>query len=329
MKRRYLIIGGLVILVAIGGILAKQRASGQLASMILVEPTVEDLEIRIRSTGTVQSLNRLEAKPPTAGRIEEILVAEGASVEKGQILAWMSSSERVSLLDAARSDGKAEVKRWQKIYRPTPIISPMTGTLILSNVKPGQTVMNSEVVFVISDRLIVQAVVDETDIAKIGDGQVATISLDAYPSIPVEGKVTRIAFDARTVNNVTTYQVDVLPISTPAFMKSGMTANVSFLVDRRAEVLTLPVEAVNKGSEGAFVLLAKAGGGRRSEIKQLVKTGLSDGKRIEIAEGVTENDRVVVQEFNLGPETAAGVNPFMPSFGKRGDKKGAANGPRK
>jgi macrolide-specific efflux system membrane fusion protein len=51
--------------------------------------------------------NRLEIKPPIAGRAEEVLVNEGELVKAGQIIAWMSSTDRAALLDAARAQGPA------------------------------------------------------------------------------------------------------------------------------------------------------------------------------------------------------------------------------
>ena len=70
----------------------------------------------ITSTGSVAPMNRLQIKPPVAGRIEGILVKEGQNVKKGQILAWLSSSDRAALLDAAREKGPAEVKYWEDVY---------------------------------------------------------------------------------------------------------------------------------------------------------------------------------------------------------------------
>ena len=53
---------------------------------------------------------------------------------KGQILAWMSSTERAALMDAARSKGPEEVSRWEELYRPTPILAPIRGTVISRNI---------------------------------------------------------------------------------------------------------------------------------------------------------------------------------------------------
>lgn len=62
-----------------------------------------DISITIKSTGTVQPENRLEIKPPIAGRIESVLVKEGERVRRGQVLAWMSSTERAAVLEDRKS----------------------------------------------------------------------------------------------------------------------------------------------------------------------------------------------------------------------------------
>ncbi|RYZ62357.1 MAG: biotin/lipoyl-binding protein, partial [Proteobacteria bacterium] len=102
-----------------------------------------NLDRTVLSTGEVLPQNRLEIKPPIAGRVEEVLVDEGDAVVKGQIIGWMSSTERAALLDSARAKGAAEVKRWEEMYRPTPILAPIKGTVILRSVEPGQTFTNT------------------------------------------------------------------------------------------------------------------------------------------------------------------------------------------
>src|SRR4051812_1144005 len=57
----------------------------------------------VDATGGVAPLNRVEIKPPISGRIERLLVDEGTRVKSGQTLAWMSSSDRAAILDAARA----------------------------------------------------------------------------------------------------------------------------------------------------------------------------------------------------------------------------------
>ena len=75
-----------------------------------IKASLADIQISVSTTGIVEPQNRLEMKPPINGRIEEILVREGEKVKRGQILAWMSSTERAALLDAARAQSEEKVK---------------------------------------------------------------------------------------------------------------------------------------------------------------------------------------------------------------------------
>ena len=276
-----------------------------------------DIDVDVLSSGVVEPQNRLEIKPPISGRVEQVLVDVGDEIKRGQILAWISSTERAALLDAAHARGGDEVKRWESFYKATPVMAPIDGMLIVRNVEPGQTFSNQDAVFVMSDHLVVKAQVDETDIAQIKLKQTAVITLDAYPDKTIPGVVTEIAYEATTVNNVTTYVVDVLPDHPSAFMRSGMTANVNFAVDAKAAVLLLPSEAIKAGKSGPYVLTpanAQNQKGKMFPEETSVRIGLSDGKSVEIVSGLEEGAKVLIAETKAADEGP--VNPFMP-FGRK------------
>jgi macrolide-specific efflux system membrane fusion protein len=269
-----------------------------------------DIEMTVLSTGIVQPRNRLEIKPPIPGRVEQVLVEEGQQVRRGTILAWMSSTERAALLDAARAKGADEVKHWEELYRATPILAPIDGTLILRNVEPGQSFTSTDAVFVMSDRLIVVAQVDETDIGLVQLRQAARIELDAYPGQGFDGRVDQIAYDAKTVNNVTTYSVDVLPHKVPPFMRSGMTANVTFRLASRENVVVVPSEAVRTVDGRSVVLVPGATGA--APLEREVKTGLTDGKRVEIVAGIDDGETLFAARLKTPRRDAAKSSPLTP-----------------
>ncbi len=166
-----------------------------------------------------------------------------------------------------------------------------------------------------SDHLIVRAQVDETDIALIKLRQPARITLDAYADKPIDGTVDEIAFEAKTVNNVTTYGVDVLPKNVPPFMRSGMTANISFIVTSRRDVLVVPAEAVQTRQGRSRVLVAA----ERAEDKPMlreVELGASDGRRTEVLAGLHEGDKVLAPQIPKSAR-ASGSSPFGSPFGRR------------
>jgi macrolide-specific efflux system membrane fusion protein len=217
------------------------------------------------------------------------------------------------------------VQRWEEIYKSAPIMSPLAGTVILRNVEPGQTITASDVVFAMSDRLTVKAQVDETDIAKIKLKQSADIILDAYPDQKISAIVDQIAYEAKTVNNVTTYVVDVLPEKAPEFMRSGMTANVSFHQDSKKDVLLVAAEAITLSSGKPKVLVKNEGEDKPVEVE--IETGLTDGKRTEVISGLKEGDNVVRAEIEKSDKSKSS-SPFgLPSPpGRRGQSGGGGSG---
>ena len=307
-----------IILIAIGLAAAVLWRAGDSRQAPPVYRTVQaargDIEETVQATGLVQPQNRLEIRPPIAGRAEDVLVREGEAVRKGRVLAWMSSIERAALLDAARARGPEELARWEELFKATPLIAPMDGVVIARLVEPGQTVTAQDAVLILSDRLIIKAQVDETDMARIRVGQAARVTLDAYPQRVIPGRVDRIRYEAKTVNNVTIYEVEILPEAAPEFMRSGMTANVVFSVETRKNVLLLPFEAVHPADGRADVWIPGGEDGKPPLTRE-VRTGLTDGKRIEIVSGLNEGDSVLVTVVRIPPSPSGTQNPFSP-FGR-------------
>jgi len=207
---------------------------------------IRDLRTTVESTGEVQPRNRLDVKPPIAGRLEELLVEEGDTVTKGQILGWVSSTERATLLDAALATSEEELAYWQDLYKPSPLVSPLKGTIIARNFEPGQSINANDAVVVIADDLIIVANLDETDIGQVRLEQQVEVHLEAYPDRGFPCEVEKIAYDARTVSNVTMYEVDVRPDRLPPFARSGMTANLEFVIEEKQGALVVPASAIQE-----------------------------------------------------------------------------------
>lgn len=297
---------------------AAKPADDVVAEEIL--PKVGDIAVTISTTGVVKPKNRLEIKPAINGRIEEILVREGDHVAQGQVLARMSSTERAALLDAALGQGES-MDYWQNVYKATPLMSPIDGEVIVRAVEPGQTVTTQDAVIVLSDRLIVGAQMDETDIGMVRPGQKAVISLDAYPDSTVAGVVDHIAYESTVVNNVTVYEVDILPDTLPDFFRSGMSANVDVTVKEQKNALLVPVDALIEENGEKKLLIKPAGA--KTPVQTVVTTGLANTEQVAITSGI-EPDTVVVirrQQYEL-PAGQTGGNPFSP-FGSRKKPQGS------
>jgi membrane fusion protein, macrolide-specific efflux system len=261
------------------------------------------LRVTLRESAVVGPEHRLTVTPPIPGRIDSINVANGVAVKRGQVLAWISSTERATLMDSARAAGGKEVSFWEDVYKPAPLIAPLDGHIISTAVVPGQVVVTAQTVFTMSDHLIVQANVDETDLDHVWLGQTAEITFDSYPDARLTGKVHEIAYDATTVNNVTTYLVNIFLDKTPDYVRSGISANVFLLISDRKDVLRVPTDAVSP--EGT-VLVAQAQD--QPPIAQKIETGLSDGTWTEVVSGVDEGDWIARQSFSIQKATKDGFS---------------------
>ena len=306
------VVAGVLGVAALEAIKIKNKSSNDEINQT-ISPVIGSIRVYVSTTATVLPKNRLELKPPVNGRIESILVKEGEKVKTGQVLAWMSSTERAALLDAAESQSEDKLKYWTEVYKPIALLSPIDGEVIVATTQPGQTITTSDDVIVLSDNLIVRAQVDETDIGKITEGMKARIILDAYPDNKIKATVEHIYHESKTINNVTMYLVDLIPLDVPVFFRSGMNASVDFIVQDKEKILMIPVEAVNKNGDN-YVLLKESD--KKEPRKARVELGITDDKNFEVISGVTQSDKIVVKskKYSLPKSNGAtGTNPFMPA----------------
>jgi macrolide-specific efflux system membrane fusion protein len=253
-----------------------------------------DLRVQFRVEGYVDARNKLPIKSPIAGRIEKILVSEGDAVKKGEIIFWMSSTERAAMVDAARAISEAEFKRWQEIYKPTPVVAPMDGFIIDRRKEPGQTITLTEPVLTMADDLIVVVNVDETDFRYVKIGDKVPMWLDAYQSQHIYGIIEHVAYDAVVSNNVIVYEAKIRPLEKPEVFRAGMTATAVITVYSKNGALSIPSGFITD-KDGKKVVTVKVESSMGSKFKTKdVKTGISDGKYTEILSGLEPGQTVVV-----------------------------------
>jgi macrolide-specific efflux system membrane fusion protein len=327
MKKRYVYWCVAAIVLGAGLLFWRARAGRSSRSPVEtreVKAVRGDIEKTVEAAGEVAPLNRVEIKPSVAGRVEEVLVEEGRSVRPGQTLAWMSSQDRAAILDAARAEGPDAVRRWEQAYRPTPVKAPLGGVLILRSVVVGQTVDTGTTLFALSDKLIILAQVDEVDIGKVRLGQTARITLDADPATPFTGTVFAVLQEGKNVSNVITYDVKIAPDKAPPIFRSQMTANVSFLLDRRRGVVVVPAAAVRAGSDGVKKVSLKGTDGKPRDAE--VETGLENDEHVEIVAGVAEGDTLLIRRPRYIPQQAAASSPLVMGGRSGGGSGGGGRG---
>lgn len=320
-KKKWALLVIVIGLVVAGGWWATHRKPKETQAPRPIIVTRGTITITVSSTGVVAPENRVEIKPPISGRVERVLVQEGDKIRKGQIIAWISSTERSALLDLARAKGPAEVAHWEELYKPTPLTAPITGSVISRLIEPGQSVSPQDAILVLADRLMVKAQVDETDIGKVHVGQTATFGLDAYPDKRLKARVGHIAYEAQTVSNVTIYDVHVIPEKPPVFLKSGMTSDVLFVLNQVRDVVCIPLEALVLQKNQTWVISGYTPKGK--PLKKIVETGLNDGRFVQILSGVVEGETLYIPNADRLKKKKSSSSPFMQT-GQAPKKRGGS-----
>ena len=175
------------------------------------------------------------------------------------------------------------------------IVAPFDGVIADVRYEIGEQVVAGlpAVVLLDDSAFYIDLLVDEVDIARIEEGQLAFISLDAWPEAEVTGHVVRIAPDAVDVNGVVSYEVRVQLDESDVEIRDGMTATVDIVVSELTDVLLVPNWAIRFDRDtGAAYVNVQRDDGTIEEIE--VEVGVRGATMSEVREGLTEGDVVVV-----------------------------------
>jgi HlyD family secretion protein len=135
----------------------------------------------------------------------------------------------------------------------TQVRAPLKGTIIQKHVElgtvissPTRDVGGGTVLLRMAnlDTVQVSALVDETDVGKVEAGTPVTITVDAYPNRPFEGRVLKIEPQAQVNQNVTMFPVLVNILNPRHLLKPGMNTQVEIHVGQRQGVLAIPNAAL-------------------------------------------------------------------------------------
>ena len=249
----------------------KNNVSGELVTLaakeqaIAVQKATNESAITTAQTSVNSAVNAL-----SSAEAELALKQSGATIEQ------------VAAQEAAVAQAEANVQSINAQLAQAFLHAPIGGVVTRQDAKVGQIVgVNVSVISLISElEFEMEARVPEA------------VTLDAYGNnVVFDAKVVSIDPAETVIEGVATYKTTFAFLAKDARVKSGMTANIDVVTDRREGVIVVPRRAVIKRGDEAFVRVMNSAG-IVSEIK--VKQGLvgSDGNA-EILEGIREGDMVV------------------------------------
>jgi len=169
--------------------------------------------------------------------------------------------------------------------------SPIAGTVIERNATVGASVGTDANLFKIIDlsRVWIDANVFEKDLARVRMGQEVKVNLPALPGSTYTGRV--ILIDSVVDPETRTIKVRTEVANPDSRLKPDMFANVEIVTDLNRSAISVPQTAVLNDGGKTVVFVAEGNGYQKRE----VHTGIQNGDRLEIVEGLSPGEKVVVK----------------------------------
>lgn len=184
------------------------------------------------------------------------------------------------------------------------IRSPIDGKVLKRYLEPGDAVSsilqlgsNATLIMVVGDtrELYFKGDVDESDVGKVREGLPVNLRVETFRDKVYPGEVFRISPMGQEKENVTRFEVRVRIGTDAEGLRTAMTANAEIVLEKKAKVLTIPETAVIYDEQKKTFADLLTGSGETQQVKRVpIRTGIGNGARVEVLEGLAESDRVVM-----------------------------------
>ena len=205
------------------------------------------------------------------------------------------------------------------------VMSPISGVIVTLNFNNEDTVQSGKTIATVVDMnsLQIEAQVDELDIAKVTNGQKATITFDALTGKTYTGTISKVSQLGTTTSDVTSYPV-YISIDNPTGIKIGMNGNINITVASKSNVLTLDLDAVQTINGKKYVMTSiptkTSGNSTASKTNSAststmstnnmkeVTTGLINSTNVEISSGLQEGNTVYIKQATVSTSTTSATS---------------------
>lgn len=311
------------------GLLPEQIAVSNAQTSVTDQQAIYDYNVSTFGAGSQQVLqakqNMDEAKSKLASAQATLATRNGVSTEvaklnaaKGQLSATEAQLNAIGFIDEndvrvaeeAVKQAKAALTLAENNLNDATLKAPADGVILSINNVVGELTSTSSVstqtsgsdgvsssafiVMATNDKINVEASVLEDDLDKIKIGQQAEVTFNATQGENFNGAVSSISPNPTVdQSGIVTYKIDVIIDNNEDEIKNGMTASVSFIIQKASNVITIPNSVVKRINGTPAVEVEKKDG---TTTWQKVKTGITDGTYVEIREGLKVGDKVIIRK---------------------------------
>ncbi len=157
-----------------------------------------------------------------------------------------------------------------------------------------------------TSKMIFKGKVDESEVGKIKEGMPIKITIGAMPNKQYETKLDYIAPKGAMANGAVQFDIESkLSIKNTDEIRAGLSANASIILDEVIDVLTLKESLLQYDRKTKQPYVEVAVGEQEFE-KREIELGISNGIKVEVKKGISENDNIKVWNALGKPETKKG-----------------------
>lgn len=330
-----IIVAALVLAGSYGGYRYYQSTQAATETIKLGKVTRGDLTETVSATGSLTALDNVDISSKITGRIVEVLVKENQHVNAGDVLVRLDDTALKATLaqmeaklinaqltynrdrdllnqgaisqatyDAAYADylvAKSNYEKASSDVNDTIITTPINGYIIGKPTPVGQTISSGistpQVIMSVAtlDNMEIEALVDESDIGQVKEGQKVKFTVDAYPEETFMGTVRLLSKKATTENNVIYYKVYVTVDDAKGKLLPTMTARAEFIISEAKDVTMVPLNCIYTEGKRRYV---KVYNEKTKETKDVdVSVGLSNDNNIVVTDAdLQEGEKLLVKK---------------------------------
>jgi multidrug efflux system membrane fusion protein len=324
-----LLVGGLVLTLVGCGSKDDGSEAGEATPVRIAAVTYEEISLPVHTSGKLSSSTESRLSFKVGGIVGSILVDEGETVERGQLLAKLTPDEidaRVAQARSAYDKAERDLGRVRRLFedsvatreqledaetgyevagselkvaefnqRHAVITAPSAGIILKRFVEANEIVASGTPVLLFGSSAgnwIVHAGVTDRDVIRLRMGDSATVRFDAYPEETFGAEVTEIAEAANPLSGA--YEVEMSLHPTEARLVSGFVAGVEIHTSEVLAAHVIPIEALTEASGNSGYVFAPDAAGKTAK-KVPVKIGDIFGSKVAVTSGL-ENVKEVVTD---------------------------------
>lgn len=141
--------------------------------------------------------------------------------------------------------------------------------------------------------LIFRGKIDETEVGRLHEGMPVKLTIGALQDYTFDAVLEYISPKGVEENGANQFEIKAA-VSAPdsAQIRSGYSANAEIVLERAKQALTVPESCVEFSGDSAFVYVLTDSVPTQQYQRRLIKTGLSNGLKIAVKEGIGANESI-------------------------------------